>query len=50
MVSLPTTMNVSNSAMCGEDFVSVMTQMESDLPARDFVEAALKKRLEVDLG
>jgi uncharacterized UPF0160 family protein len=37
------------SAMCGEDFVSVMTQIvESDLPARDFVEAALLKRHEVD--
>lgn len=37
------------SAMCGEDFVSVMSRIvESDLPARDFVESALLKRHEVD--
>jgi uncharacterized UPF0160 family protein len=37
------------SAACGQDFVAVMTSIvESDLPARDFVERALLKRHEVD--
>ena len=35
--------------LCGQDFVSVMTQVvESDLPARKFVDDALQKRLETD--
>lgn len=37
------------SAACGEDFVAVMTQVvESDIPARVFVEKALLKRQEID--
>jgi uncharacterized UPF0160 family protein len=37
------------SALCGEDFLQVLTQIvESDLPARSFVEQAVLKRLEVD--
>lgn len=35
--------------MCGQDFVSVMTKVvESDIPARSFVEEALLKRQEID--
>jgi uncharacterized UPF0160 family protein len=37
------------SNMCGEDFLSVLTHIvESDLPARSFVEEAVKKRFECD--
>lgn len=37
--------------LCGQDFVSVMTQVvESDIPARKFVEQALLKRQETDLS
>lgn len=37
------------SQMCGDDFLSVMTRIvESDIPARDFVERALLKRHETD--
>jgi len=37
------------SALCGEDFVSVLTKIvESDLPARDFVEKAVLERKTVD--
>ena len=37
------------SQMCGEDFLSVMTRIvESDIPARDFVERSLLKRHETD--
>lgn len=37
------------SALCGEDFVQVLTQIvESDLPARAFVEKAVLKRLDLD--
>lgn len=37
------------SAMCGEDFLSVMTQIvESDIPARVYVERALLARHETD--
>lgn len=37
------------SAMCGEDFMSVMTKViESDIPARDIVEQAILSRKEVD--
>jgi uncharacterized UPF0160 family protein len=37
------------SKMCGDDFLSVMTRIvESDIPARDFVERALLKRHETD--
>lgn len=36
-------------ALCGKDFVSVMTKVvESDIPARKFVEQALLKRNETD--
>lgn len=35
--------------MCGDDFLSVMTKIvESDIPARDFVERSLLKRHETD--
>lgn len=35
------------SAMCGEEFLSVLTHIvESDIPARSYVERALEKRLE----
>jgi len=37
------------SAICGEDFLATLTGIvESDLPARSFVEAALRKRMETD--
>jgi uncharacterized UPF0160 family protein len=37
------------SKMCGDDFLSVMTKIvESDIPARDFVERSLLKRHETD--
>jgi uncharacterized UPF0160 family protein len=37
------------SAMCGEDFMSVMTKViESDIPARDIVKQAMLSRKEVD--
>jgi len=37
------------SAICGEDFMSVMTRVvESDIPARDIVEQAVLTRKEVD--
>jgi uncharacterized UPF0160 family protein len=37
------------SKMCGDDFLSVMTRIvESDIPARDFVERALLKRHETE--
>lgn len=36
-------------AICGQDFASVMTKVvESDIPARKFVEEALSKRFETD--
>lgn len=39
------------SAACGEDFVSVMSQIiESDLPARAFVEQAVRSRHETDVS
>ncbi|KAL7545436.1 hypothetical protein ACHAWF_008785 [Thalassiosira exigua] len=37
------------SALCGEDFVSILTKVvEGDLPARSIVEAAVRNRLECD--
>lgn len=37
------------SALCGEDFLQVLSQIvESDLPARAFVEQAVLKRYEID--
>jgi len=37
------------SAMCGEDFMSMMTKViESDIPARDIVEQAILSRKEID--
>lgn len=37
------------SNMCGDDFLSVLTHIvESDLPARSFVEEAVQKRYETD--
>ena len=37
------------SKVCGEDFISVMTKIvESDIPARDFVEKAVMERFGID--
>jgi len=37
------------SKICGEDFMSILTKIvESDLPAREFVEKAILERMEID--